>query len=139
MANLAIRFVNCDRSPALETYAETHLHRLLTRLDRRRGQNKSIELQFKDGARTPDGELSDVEVSLTYRYPGLRKPLHFRKHGMDPRSTLIDVIDAAENTIQKETEKKETGRRTLGHTKQAIRELFRRRAAEKEEESFVSP
>lgn len=133
MEALNIRFVNCDRSQALETFAESHLQRLIKRLEGRRGGLKAIDLIFREEARTVHGELNQCEVTLAYRYPGLKRPIVVKKKGLDLRSTLMEVIHAAENAIQKATEKSEDGRRLVGRSKTSVRD-FRRN-----EETALNP
>lgn len=125
MAQLKIRFVNFDRSPALETYTQKQVENLMRRLDRRVGQTKSIEVQFKLDAKAPLGTLKNSEVMISYRYPGMKKILHLKKTGVDLRKVLNEAISATENVIQRATEKSESGRRTLGKTKRLVRDLKR--------------
>ncbi|MBK9324325.1 MAG: HPF/RaiA family ribosome-associated protein [Bdellovibrionaceae bacterium] len=123
MAQLKIRFVNFERSIALEEYTQKHIEGLMRRLDRRPGQTKSIEVQFRLDARAPLGTLKNSEVMISYRYPGVKKILHVKKTGADLRKVLNDAIHAAETVIQRESEKSEGGRRTLGKSKHLVRSL----------------
>lgn len=123
MAQLKIRFVNFDRSEALETYTRKHIESLMRRLDRRPGETKSIEVQFKLDAKAPLGTLKNSEVMISYRYPGVKKILHVKKTGADLRKVLSEAIHAAETVIQRTSEKSESGRRTMGKSKRFIRDL----------------
>ncbi len=121
MAQLKIRFVNFDRSEALEAYTKKHLGSLSRRLDRRPGGPKSIEVQFKLDAKAPLGSLKNSEVMISYRYPGVKNILHVKKNGTDLRQVLIEAIRTTETVIQKASEKSESGRRNLGRTKKSVR------------------
>ena len=125
MAQLKIRFVNFDRSIALENYTQKHIESLLRRLDRRRGESKSIEVQFKLDAKAPLGSLKNSEVMISYRYPGIQNILHVKKMGIDLRKVLNEAIHAAETLIQRKSEKSEGGRRTLGRSKRLVRNIRR--------------
>lgn len=125
MANLKIRFINFDKSPALETYAEKHVESLVRRLDSRPGQSKSIEVHFKLDAKAPYGTVKNNEVMISYKYPGITKIFHVKKKGIDLRVVLMDAIRATETVIRRASEKMEGGRKTLGKTKKSIRELNR--------------
>lgn len=123
MAKIKIRFVNFDRSLALEDYTEKHIANLVRRLDRRPGETKSIEVQFKLDARAPLGTIKNSEVMISYRYPGVKNILHIKKNGTDLRKVLIEAIHATETVIQRASEKSEGGRRTLGKTKKSIQKF----------------
>lgn len=123
MAQLKIRFVNFERSEALETYTQKHVGNLMRRLDRRPGKTKSIEVQFRLDARAPLGRLKNSEVMISYRYPGVNKILHVKKTGTDLRKVLNEAIHAAETLIQRISEKSEGGRRTMGKSKRLIEDL----------------
>lgn len=123
MTKIKIRFVNFDRSLALEDYTEKHIANLVRRLDRRPGETKSIEVQFKLDARAPLGTVKNSEVMISYKYPGVKNILHVKKNGTDLRKVLIEAIHATETVIQRATEKTEGGRRTLGRTKRSVRRL----------------
>lgn len=125
MAQLKIRFVNFDRSEALEDYTRKHVESLMRRLDRRPGKTKSIEVQFKLDAKAPLGSLKNSEVMISYRYPGVKKILHVKKTGMDLRIVLNEAIHAAETVIRRTSEKSESGRRTVGKSKRFVRDLKR--------------
>ncbi len=120
---ITIRFVNFQRSEALEDYTYKHVRSLLRRLQRRPGEAKSIDVQFKLDARAPMGSLKNSEVLVHYRYPGIRKALYIKKNGTDLRSVLLDAIEALEAVVQRSTEKAESGRRNMGKTKRKVREL----------------
>ncbi len=130
MAQIKIRFVNFDRSEALEEYTQKHMEGLSRRLDRRPGKTKSIEVQFKLDAKAPLGSLKNSEVMISYRYPGVKQILHVKKTGTDLRKVLIEAIKATETVIRRTSEKSETGRRTLGHSKRNVRNLKQTMAAE---------
>ncbi len=132
MAQLTIRFVNFERSTALETYTRKHIEGLMRRLDRRNGQAKSIDVQFKLDAKAPLGSLKNSEVMVSYKYPGLKKVIHVKKNGIDLRAVLLDAIDATEKVIRRDTEKVESGRRTLGKSKRTVRDMKRRRSESEE-------
>lgn len=123
MAQLKIRFVNFDRSVALEAYTRKHIESLMRRLDRRPGKTKSIEIQFKLDAKAPLGTIKNSEVMISYRYPGVKKILHVKKMGTDLRKVLNEAIHAAETVIQRTSEKSESGRRTIGKSKRFVRAL----------------
>lgn len=125
MTQVQIRFVNFDRSEALEFYTEEHMKGLLKRIERRPGESKSVEVQFKQEAKAPLGSLKDCEVMISYRYPGIKKILHIKKHGADIKKVLIEAIRATESAIRRSTEKSESGRKTLGKSKLKVRELNR--------------
>ena len=125
MAQLKIRFVNFDRSVALENYTRKHLNDLLRRLDRRPGGPKSIEVQFKLDAKAPLGSLKNSEVMIRYRYPGVKNTLHVKKTGIDLRKVLVAAIRATETVIQRASEKSEGGRKTIGKSKRFVRSLKR--------------
>lgn len=123
MAQLKIRFVNFDRSAALETYTRKHIESLMRRLDRRPGETKSIEVQFKLDAKAPLGTLKNSEVMISYRYPGVKNILHVKRQGIDLRRVLMEAIKTTEVLIQRATEKSEGGRRTLGKSKRRVRDI----------------
>lgn len=125
MAQLTIRFVNFERSTALEAYTRKHIEGLMRRLDRRAGAAKSIDVQFKLDAKAPLGSLKNSEVFISYRYPGLKSVIRVKKNGVDLRQVLIEAIDSTEKVVRRNTEKSEAGRRTLGKTKRTVRALKR--------------
>lgn len=128
MANIKIRFVNFDRSEALETYTEEHMHNLVTRIDRRPGETKSIEVQFRLDNKAVFGTVKDSEVMISYKYPGLKNIFHVKKHGKDLRKALIEAIHAMETLIQKATEKSEGGRKKDMRTARKAKTASRARA-----------
>jgi hypothetical protein len=128
MAQLKIRFVNFQKSDALEVYTKKHIENLMRRLDRRPGASKSIEVQFRLDAKAPLGSIKNSEVMISYRYPGIKNIFHIKKNGTDLRKVLVEAILATEKTIRRESEKAEGGRRTLGKSKRTIRELRRAQA-----------
>lgn len=132
MSDVKIRFVNCEKSLALESYTRKHVSGLLRRLDRRHGKSKSLEVQFKLDAKAPLGILKNSEVMISYRYPGIQKILHVKKMGVDLRIVLIEAIHAIQSMIQKESEKSEGGRRTLGKSKKTVRSMKRSRFKEEQ-------
>ncbi|OFZ31392.1 MAG: hypothetical protein A2622_02060 [Bdellovibrionales bacterium RIFCSPHIGHO2_01_FULL_40_29] len=123
MAQVKIRFVNFDRSTALETYTEKHVENLLRRIETRHGDSKSIEVQFRLDNRASLGTIKNSEVMISYRYPGIKKILHIKKQGSDLRKVLVEAIRATEGMIQRASEKSEGGRRKLGKSKHSVREL----------------
>lgn len=123
MSKLNIRFVNFHRSEALEVYTTKHIRNLLLRIDRRPGETKSIEVQFKLDAKAPFGSIKNSEVMISYRYPGIKKILHVKKQGLDLRKVLIEAIKTTETLIQRASEKSEGGRRTLGKSKRKVRDF----------------
>ena len=125
MAQLLIKYVNFERSTALEEYTDKHITGLMRRLDRRGGKSKSIEVQFRLDAKAPFGSLKNSEVMISYKYPGAKKIIHVKKMGIDLRKVLIEAIEATEKVIRRISEKNETGRRTIGKTKRSVRALKR--------------
>lgn len=123
MADLKIRFVNMDRSEALEEYTREHIGALLRRLDGRPGSNKYIEVRYCIDAKGSEGQIRDTEVMISYKYPGISEAIHVRKHAPDPHHALIEAIHATERVVQKATEKIESGRHTVGKSNQSIDEL----------------
>ena len=134
MAKLKIRFVNFDRSPALETYTQKHIASLVRRIDRRPGESKSIEVQFKLDARAPLGTIKNSEVMISYKYPDLKKVLHVKRTGTDLRQVLVEAIRATETAIQKASEKMEHGRRKVGRSQRNVREF--KKTLEQEQENM---
>lgn len=122
MAEVIIRFVNFDRSEALEEYTTKHIRNLVRRIDRRPGETKSIEIQFKLDARAPLGSVKNSEVMISYRYPGVKKILHTKKQGSDLRKVLIEAIKTTEVMIQRAAGKSEEGRRTRAKVKHQVSE-----------------
>lgn len=125
MANLKIRFINFEKSLALETYTEKHIGSLTRRLNFRPGLNKSIEINFKLDAKAPYGTVKNNEVMISYKYPGIAETFHVKKKGNDLRVVLLDAIKATETVIRRASEKMESGRRTLGKTKKSVRTINR--------------
>lgn len=123
MANLKIKFINFDKSAALETYAEKHVGSLVRRLDKRPGQSKSIEIHFKLDAKAPYGTVKNNEVMISYKYPGIAETFHVKKKGNDLRIVLVDAIKATETVIRRASEKMESGRKTLGKIKKSVKTL----------------
>ena len=125
MANFKIKFINFDKSEALEVYAHKHIGSLERRLDLRAGQNKSIEIHFKIDAKAPYGTVKNNEVMISYKYPGIAKPFIVKKKGTDLRAVLLDAIKTTETVIQRASEKKESGRNMLGKNKKSVRVMQR--------------
>jgi hypothetical protein len=127
-SKLNIRFVIFHRSEALEVYTTKHIRNLLLRIDRRSGETKSIEVQFKLDAKAPLGTLKNSEVMISYRYPGVKKILHVKRQGIDLRRVIMEAIKTTEVLIQRATEKSEGGRRTLGKSKRRVRDIRQEQA-----------
>jgi ribosome-associated translation inhibitor RaiA len=108
-----IRFVNFDRSEALETYVHKHLGSLLKRFEKREAGPHTFEVHFKLDAKAPLGQIKNNEVILIYRYPGLSKPVHIHKKGADLRKVFMQAVHTLKDSVQKSTEKKEGARRKL--------------------------
>lgn len=123
MSLYKIRFVNFERSPALETFTEKSIAGILHRLEQRPGNNKSVEIQFRLDAKAPLGSIKNNEVKISYKYPGIKKVFHVKKTGSDLREVLKDAIHATETLIRRATEKSESGRRTLGKSKKHVKSL----------------
>lgn len=123
MVDLKIRFVNMDRSLALEEYTREHIQALLRRLDGRPGNSKYIEVRYCIDARGAAGNTRDTECMITYKYPDLHDSIHVRKHAEDPHHALIEAIHATECVIQKATVKMQGGRRTVGKTNHSVESL----------------
>ena len=126
MADLKIKFINFDKSPALETYTAKHIGSLVRRLNARPGQSKSIEIHFKLDAKAPYGTVKNNEVMIAYKYPGIANAFHVKKKGNDLRVVLLDAIKATETVIRRASEKMESGRDKLGKNKKSVRTLSRK-------------
>ena len=110
-----IRFVNFDRSEALETYVRKHLGSLLKRFEKSDSGPHTFEVHFKLDAKAPLGQIKNSEVMLSYRYPGLSKPMHIHKKGADLRKAFMQAVHALKDAVQKNTVKKK--RRSKLHSK----------------------
>lgn len=121
MSQIKIRFVNFDRSSALETFTLKALKGLDRRLDRRPGESKSIEVQFKLDARAPLGLIKNSEVMISYRYPGIKKVIQVKRQGVDLRKALHEAVLRIESQVRRLTEKTESSRRTWGKTKRHVK------------------
>lgn len=121
MAKIEIRFINFDRSEALETFVEKHLGSLLKRYEKQTGGPHKIEVHFKLDAKAPLGKLKNSEVLIAYKYPGTKKSIFVKKQSADLREALLECIHALSTSVQKITEKQESGRRTQGRSKKIMR------------------
>ena len=111
MAQLDIKFVNVEKSPALEVYATDHVRNLMKRLDSCPGESKFIDILFRSESKSNEGTIKGAEVLITCRYPSIRGNFHIRKHGTDLRSVLDEAIASLENSLQRALAKKVGGRR----------------------------
>lgn len=123
MADVKIRFVNMDKSEALEQYTREHIQSLTHRLDGRHGTHKSIEVRFCLDAKDSRGHIRDTEAMISYHYPGIAETFHVRKHDPDPHRALIEAIHALEVVVQKATDKMRNGRHNIGKSKRSVDEL----------------
>lgn len=121
MANIKIRFINFDRSEALEIYVEKHLGALLRRYEKSETGPHKLEVHFKLDAKAPLGTLKNSEVIIIYKYPGVQKELVVKKQGIDLRQVLLEATHSLSTVVQKLTEKRESGRRTQGRTKRHVK------------------
>lgn len=106
-----VKFVNFQRSEALEEYVQKHIHPLIRRLQKKSVGPHHFEVNFKLDARAPFGQVKSSEVVLIYRYPGLTKDFVVKKKGADLRKVLMQAIHSLKDAVQKATEKREGGRR----------------------------
>lgn len=139
MSEINFRYVNLDRSEALEQYTYEHMQNLLRRLDGRHGGAKDIEVRFSLENRGTQGQIKDCEVMISYRYPGLSEAIHVKKHGTDIKLVLIEAIHATEVVIHKATEKFEGGRHHIGKSKKSVRDFKRAESTEEESASTEEP
>lgn len=123
MANLDFKFVNVEKSAALEEYAREHIRNLMRRLDRAQGDTKFIEVLFRSESKKAEGTLNSVEVQITYKHPGIRQAFHVKKHGSDLRSVLDEVITALENSVERAVAKKVGSRRKKTKSSIAAQEI----------------
>lgn len=123
MAEVKIRFVNMDRSLALEDYTREHIQSLTHRLDGRHGSHKMIEVRFSLDAKDSRGRIRDTEAMISYHYPGISETFHVRKHDPDPHRALIEAIHALEVVVQKATDKMRNGRHYIGKSKHSVQDL----------------
>lgn len=118
---IEIRFVNFDRSQALETFVEKHVGALLRRYQKQVNGPHKLQVYFKLDAKAALGNLKNSEVLILYKYPGTSKEVVVKKQGADLRKALQDAVKALNSAVQKLTEKKESGRRTIGKTKRHVK------------------
>jgi len=118
---IEIRFINFDRSEALETFVTKHIGALVRRYEKRASGPHKLQVHFKLDARAPLGNLKNSEVMIVYKYPGTAKELIVKKQGADLRKALQEAVHALNSAVQKLTEKNEAGRRTIGKTKRYVK------------------
>lgn len=121
MATIEIRFVNFDRSVALETFVRKHIGSLLRRYEKQSKGPHKLEISFKLDAKAPLGTIKNSEVMIAYKYPGTQKQIVVKKQGSDLRRALQESVKALNGAVQKLTEKNESGRRTQGKTKRRVK------------------
>jgi ribosome-associated translation inhibitor RaiA len=119
--SIEIRFVNFDRSEALETFVEKHVGALLRRYQKQVNGPHKLEVHFKLDAKAALGKLKNSEVLILYKYPGTAKEVVVKKQGADLRKALQEAVKALNTAVQKLTEKNESGRRTMGKTKRHVK------------------
>lgn len=118
---IEIRFVNFDRSEALEAFVTKHLGALIRRYEKRASGPHKLEVHFKLDAKAALGKIKNSEVIISYKYPGTAKELVVKKQGADLRKVLQEASKSLNTAVQKLTEKNEGGRRTLGKSKRHIK------------------
>jgi len=119
--SIEIRFINFDRSEALETFVSKHIGSLVRRYQKRADGPHRLEVHFKLDAKAALGNLKNSEVLILYKYPGTAKELVVKKQGKDLRKALQEAVKALNTAVQKLTEKNEAGRRTIGKTKRHVK------------------
>jgi ribosome-associated translation inhibitor RaiA len=124
VASIDIRFINFDRSEALEVFVEKHLGSLLRRYEKRAKGPHKLQVHFKLDAKAPMGKLKNSEVFIAYKYPGTSKEVIVKKQGSDLRQVLQEASHSLNSAVQKLTEKNESGRRTQGKTKKSVKQIL---------------
>lgn len=121
---LFIQFPDFSNTAAIDKYIEKRLKSIHRRLDARY-KNPVITLRGAVLNRRPDGTPKNFEAELLVKLPKSKSPLVVKKKNRDFRAALSDAADALETILQRDSEKAERTRKTLGKSLYPIREVKR--------------
>lgn len=118
---LQIKFINFDKSPALETFVKSHLGALKRRLKTKKVDLAKIKVSLRLDAKAPMGQLKNSQATIQARVPGIPKSFVASQKDANLRVAVKEASVAITKMVRRETEKKERSRKTMGKTMRRVR------------------
>lgn len=118
-----LKYVNIKRSPALDVYVRKKCNTLLKRINARPGKYR-LKFSVRPEARSTDSHVVAYKVTGAVIVTA-RKEFNASAEHYDVHDAIDEVVQKLEKKLHRDSEKRESSRRTLGRSKKSIRKFLR--------------